>query len=201
VPTNSIRAEEFSTLEIKPLNNPARLLYVGRLDLKKGLVELFQAAAFLNQQGQPCVLDIVGTKEEPVFSMLTILAANLNISQHLHWHGLIPFGEALFAFYRCADVLVLPSYTEGFPHVLWEAAANGCPIVTTAVGGIPAILTHEKHCLLVAPRNASELAEGIQHLLTDADLRARIIVSAHQLAEDYSVEECARKLAMALEQR
>lgn len=198
VPTNSIRRQEFSPLQVRPVSPMWKLLYCGRLDLNKGLRELMQAVAVLNQQGQPCQLDVVGPTTEPIYSHLVELADQLGIATQVRWHGLVPYGPRLFEFYQRADALVLPSYSEGFPHVIWEAAAHCCPVITTAAGGIPGLWKHEQHGLLVPPKDVVAIVSALQRLVSDDSLRSYLIEQAYAHATAYTVEACAQKLAETL---
>jgi glycosyltransferase involved in cell wall biosynthesis len=198
VPTNSYRQGEFAPLQARPVSTPRRLLFCGRLDYKKGIRELMQALAILNQQGQTYHLDIVGAKLDPVYSELVELGKTLGISDLIDWHGFIPYGPELFSFYQQADALVLPSYSEGFPHVIWEAAANCCPVITTSVGGIPALLTHEVHCLLIPPKDVDAIVASINRLLSENHLRENIVRQAYDHAKAFTVEACAEKLTNVL---
>jgi glycosyltransferase involved in cell wall biosynthesis len=198
VPTNTIREMEFAPLAARPLNDPLRLLYVGRLHLLKGLRELLTAAALLQKQGQPCIVNIVAGLEEPVYTELRKLAEDLGIAEQVQWRGYVPFGPDLMAFYREADIFMLPSYTEGFPRVLWEAAANSCPVIATAVGGIPALFASEEQALLVPPQDVDALVTAVNRLIHDEPLRRRLIANAYQKALAYTVEACAQKLAALL---
>lgn len=201
VPTNTIKVSEFAPLLVRPISKPIKLLYCGRLNMMKGLRELFQAVANLNQQEQIVELDLVVALIEPVFFQLQELASQLGIVDKIHWRGYKPYGPELFRFYLNADVFVLPTYTEGFPRVLWEAAANCCPIVTTAVGGIPALWKHEEHGLLIPPKDVDALVLSLQRMFTDVDLRTRLVKQAYQHALSYSVEACACKMSQTLSER
>lgn len=198
VPTNSIRQSEFIPLQTRPVSTSWRLLYCGRLDLKKGFRELLQAIMILNQQGYPCCLDVVGAKVDPVYSELVELGNVLGIGGLIDWHGFVPYEQGLFDFYQRADVLVLPSYSEGFPHVIWEAAANCCPVITTSVGGIPALLTHREHCLLIPPKDTDAIVASVKLLLSDNALRSNIVKQAYKHAGDFTVEACAHKLSSVI---
>jgi len=194
-PTTSIRRSEFSTLQVRPVLNEWKLLYCGRLDHKKGLRELIRALALLSLQGQPCRLDVAGAMIDPVYSELLQLANALGVGHLITWHGFVPFGSELFAFYQRADVFVLPTYSEGFPFVFWEAAANCCPVITTSVGGIPGLLVHEKHALLIPPRDVDAIVMAVKRLLSDDPLRRNLVEQAYLYALDFSVEACARRMA------
>lgn len=198
VPTNSIRQSEFIPFRVRPVSTPWRLLYCGRLNLKKGLRELLQAITILNKQGQPCHLDIVGTKLDPIYSELVGMGNMLGISNLIDWHGFVPYGPELFGYYQNADVFVLPSYSEGFPHVIWEAAANCCPVITTSVGGMSALLKHEEHALLIPPKDVESIAMAVKRLCTDEVLRRRLVEQAYQFSLTFTVEACAKKLADTL---
>jgi len=200
VPTNSIRENEFASLHVRPVSNPVKLLYVGRLDSRKGLRELFEALAILNQPGNCCYLDIVGETREPVYSELVELSKCLGIEDSIHWHGLVPYGSKLLDYYQQADIFVLPSYSEGFPHVIWEAMANSCPVIATSVGGISALIEHEEHVLLIPPKNINAIVNAVKRLLADDMLRVKFVEHAYQHALEFSVDTCARKLVHVLYQ-
>jgi glycosyltransferase involved in cell wall biosynthesis len=72
------------------------------------------------------------------------------------------------------DIVVLPSYREGAPRILLEAAACGLPIVTTDVPGCREVVEHDLNGLLVPPKNALALADAIRRLCDDSKLRDRM---------------------------
>ena len=87
----------------------------------------------------------------------------------------MPNGAPLFEIMRAADLLVLPSLSEGTPHVLVEARANGLPCVSTNVGGVPTTVTDGCDALLVPPKDAPALARAIERVMEDAELRRAMI--------------------------
>lgn len=198
VPTNTIREAEFAPFQVKPLSNPIRIFYCGRLHILKGVRELLVAVSALRQQGMDCELDLAGALEEPGYTELRRLAGELGSSSHIRWHGHVPFGEQLFHLYRSADVFILPSYTEGFPRVIWEASANCCPVITTSVGGIPALIKHEQHALLIPPKDSGAIVAAVNRLVAESTLRQAIIERAYQNAKGFSVESCAREMTTVL---
>lgn len=86
------------------------------------------------------------------------------------------------AVYSALDVFVLASYREGFSRASMEAAACGRPLVLTDIRGCREIGTHEEHLLLVQPQSGESLAAGIDRLLGDDDLRARLGAAARERA-------------------
>jgi glycosyltransferase involved in cell wall biosynthesis len=99
------------------------------------------------------------------------------------------------AVYAAADLLVVPSWAEPFGRVVIEALAAECPVVATAAGGIPEILTHGEDGWLVPPRDPEALAEGIATLLADPALRMRLArAGLHTVRRRFALSDYAEKL-------
>lgn len=84
---------------------------------------------------------------------------------------------------RKADVFVLPTYHEGLPKVLLEAAATGLPIVTSDIPGCREVVTHEREALLVPPQDIPALSDAILRLLLEEELARSLGVAARQRIE------------------
>jgi glycosyltransferase involved in cell wall biosynthesis len=98
-------------------------------------------------------------------------------------------------FYALADVLALPSHSEGSPLVLLEAMAAGVPVVATSVGGVPEVATDGETALLVPPHDPAAMASALARVLSDATLaRALADKAAAHVAEHFSPEARARSL-------
>jgi glycosyltransferase involved in cell wall biosynthesis len=118
----------------------------------------------------------VGPREFPDYcKRLEGIAAARGIRERIRWSGYVPNGEPLFDLMRAADLFVLPTLSEGTPHVLVEARANGLPCISTTVGGVPATVTDGSDALLVAPRNPQALARAMERLIEDGELRRMLI--------------------------
>ena len=92
--------------------------------------------------------------------------------------------------YADANIVCLPSYREGLPKSLVEAAACGRAVVTTDVPGCRDAIIPGKTGLLVPVRNAVALADAIQSLIEDSDLRIRMGQAGRKLAEDaFAIEK------------
>jgi succinoglycan biosynthesis protein ExoA len=100
----------------------------------------------------------------------------------------VAYGPELFAFYQRATALVVPSLSEGFPQVIAEALCAGLPTVASAVGGIPAFLTHLETAMLVPPADTLALAETIEQVLNSSDLQERLRHNGRALMHGNTLE-------------
>ena len=158
------------------------LLCVGRFSLEKGHAELLRAMALLREKGLApnAYLLMVGTG--PRKDALLALCSQLGLN------GVVRFcGQQadVRPYYGIADALVLPSHSEGSPNVVLEALAAELPIVATAVGGVPELLTHEVNGLLVPRQDVAQLAGAICRMLDDPVLRQDFSNKAREVAAKY----------------
>lgn len=140
----------------------AVILFVGNLVHVKGVDTLLAACHQLRSSGLEFQVVVVG--QGPLAPALRDLVGRLGLSGSIRFTGSLPQGE-LPDWYRAANVLVLPSRSEGVPNVLLEASACGTPWVATSVGGIPEI-AHLGASRVVPPDNPGLLAEAIRETLT-----------------------------------
>ena len=162
--------EALSALPAAP--EPDRLLWVGRLASEKGCHYLLAALALLRSRGVHCSLDVVGSG--PELERLQAQATQLGLGEQVAFHGYVPYGPELFALYRQASALIVPSLSEGLPQVILEALAAGVPVVASAVGGIPALLRDHETGLLVPPADVPALAEAIAQIVSSPELREQL---------------------------
>jgi glycosyltransferase involved in cell wall biosynthesis len=101
---------------------------------------------------------------------------------------------------RAADIFALPSHNEGMGKALVEAMYLGCPVVTTNVGGIPELVRDGEQGLLIPPRSPSILADALQRLADDENLRRRLGQSARRRACDYGSASMVEKLTSLYEE-
>ena len=147
-----------------------RVLYVGRVERTsrwKGLHVLVEALVRLRELVPDVMLDVVGDGDD--VPALRERARRLGVEDRIVWHGRVTHAE-LPAHYRAAGVTVLPSLTESesFGMTLVEAMASGCPVVGSAVGGIPFVVRDGVDGVLVPPGDALALAEALGAVLADA---------------------------------
>jgi glycosyltransferase involved in cell wall biosynthesis len=93
-----------------------------------------------------------------------------------------------------ADIFAIPSHFEGLPLALMEAVSAGLPIVATAVGELPNILTNRINALVVPAEQPQALADAILELTNDRELRTRLGKAALELADLFDVQRCVREV-------
>ena len=137
------------------------VVYIGRMDVKKGLRELVEAAAALHPQRPNLHVYMVG--EGPDKPLIESAIQSNNATSFVHAPGACTFDEVA-DWMTAADLVTLPSYMEGCPNVVLEALACGRPVVATNVGGIPEIMN--VNCgQLVPPRDSPALARALAEVL------------------------------------
>src|SRR4029077_8690062 len=173
--SSTIREDEFFPRTDTCQDSVVRILFVGFIRPEKGIEYLLEAVSLL-KTSVPWELEIVGPRAFPAYSeKLDGLAGTLSVRERIRWSGYVPNGKPLFDRMRAADLLVLPTLSEGTPHVLVEARANGLPCISTNVGGVPTTVTDGYDALLVPPKDARALARAIKRLVGDGDLRRALI--------------------------
>jgi glycosyltransferase involved in cell wall biosynthesis len=173
--SSAIREDEFAHRYDTCQGPTIRILFVGYIRPEKGIEYLLDAVSQL-MTSQPWELYIVGPSDFPPYRrQLDAIVASRGIQERVFWTGYTSYGEPLFEYLRTADLLVLPSLSEGTPHVLVEARANGLPCISTSVGGVPTSVTDGYDALLVPPKNSHALARAIDRVIRDGDLRRALI--------------------------
>jgi len=165
---------------------------VGRLSREKGQIDLVFALNHLRRVRPDMTVRVVLVGEGPDRPKILQAADSLGLAKGItlagHQHNVAPYYEA-------ADVVAIPSYSEGSPNVLLEAMAWGVPVVATSVGGIPEMVTHGETALLVPPSQAELMASAIDLLLSNANLAGNLARQARAMVEkSYSPEYRARAL-------
>jgi glycosyltransferase involved in cell wall biosynthesis len=116
---------------------------------------------------------------------LEALARASGIAPAVRWLGLVPDAGR---FFRAFDIFVLSSRTEGTPIALFEAMDAGIPVIATAVGGVPAVVS-EREALLIASEDSVALARALRTIQDDPSAaHARSIAARERLAEVYGLE-------------
>lgn len=165
----------------EPETGPAVAILVARMLWDKGIGETVEAARLLKKEGVPVEVHLVGPPdpENPAAIPEATLEA-WNAEGVVRWRGA---SRDIPAVWRAGHIALLPSYREGMPRSLLEAAACGRPIVTTDVIGCRALVRHEVDGLLVPKGDARALADAIRRLALDPELRRRLGAAARRRVE------------------
>jgi glycosyltransferase involved in cell wall biosynthesis len=153
-----------------------RILYVGQVGYRKGLQYL--ADAVKSPQGRRHSLIIAG----PIVNHSRIVK---EWSLEIHYVGKLNRSQ-LVTEYRKADVFVLPSLAEGMALVVLEAMAFGLPVIVTPECGYEGIVRDGVEGFVVPSRNATEIAQRLEMLSENGNLRARMGLAARRRAEEFS---------------
>ena len=145
------------------------LLTVARLAEEKGHQFLIDALPRLLAEWPSLICLFVG--EGKCRESLRDLARKKGVEQSCRFVGA---KDDVIDWYAAADVMILPSLSEGFPFAVLEALAMSCPVVATAVNGVPEIIEEGKTGVLVPPRNAQALEAAIRKVLRDPAWAARM---------------------------
>lgn len=166
------------TIEPKPVpgrspTQPPQVLFVGRLDERKGLVYLLRAMVQVLEKFPTARLRVVGRGH--LEADLHAQCAELGLVSQVDFLGFVSKDELAQEYATC-DVFVLPAIvdskgdTEGLGIVMIEALAHGKPVVASDVGGISDVIRASQTGLLVPEKDPPALAQAIVRLLNDSDL-------------------------------
>ncbi len=168
------------------------ILFVGRLEKRKGLEYLIRACGIVNKQFPDFRLIIIGpgTRLRPGYEEL---AEELGLKDVV-FKGFASDTE-LPDYYRTADIFCAPATGgESFGIVLLESMACGKPVVASNIDGYASVMHHEKEGLLVPPRNEEMLADALLSLIKDRTLREKMGAEGRMNAIKYSWSNVAQRV-------
>ncbi len=181
---------------------PPVILSIGRFVEKKGFPYLLHACAILRDRGFDFRCQIIGGG--PLRDTLQELIEYLDLQGIVTLEG-ARSQEELVACYTAATVVTLPCVVldngdrDGIPNVLVEAMSMGCPVVSTNISGIPELIQDGENGLLVPPRDAVALADSLERVLRDAQLRRNLGDAASAtIAERFDLDVNARLVGALL---
>jgi glycosyltransferase involved in cell wall biosynthesis len=168
-----------------------RILYVGRLDDRKGIDTVVRALALLPD----ATLEIIGSGDAGYLASLHALIESLQVSSRVSF-DVVPRAD-LAARYEAADVFVFPStWAEPFGLVPVEAMACDTPVVATGTGGTGEFLANGRNALVFPPGDAPALASSIRRLADDPALRRRLVEAGRVTADELTVDRLADVLEL-----
>ena len=151
------------------------VLFVGHIIENKGVLELVKSCANCAEVKK---LILVGPVLTPMKEKIIKLSLNKPKPGWVEFKGELQ-REDVYSYFRKCTIFCLPSYTEGFPYVILEAMAFGCPIIATDVGAIPEML-QEGSGQIIEPRNELQLTEILNKTLLDKEQRDKLGTNAYK---------------------
>lgn len=157
---------------------PNLVLFLGRLDPRKGILDLLEAVAGVRAAVPDVRLVCAGSGERIAVARC---AESLGIAEAVKFTGWVgPSGKR--ALLEAAAVLALPSYREGLPLSLLEAMAAGVPVVASAVGGVAEVLVDGVSGCLIGPGDKASLERHLRRLLLERSVGERLGAAARETA-------------------
>ncbi len=182
-----IKTEEFPFVEAGDDAFGWRLLYVGRIDPRKGIETVVHALA---ECPESATLAVVGGGDDRHLSELRAVAASLGLEDRVRFSS-SPRAE-LADVMHAADALVFPSvWDEPFGLVPLEAMSAGLPVLGTPVGGAAEFLVDGVNCLRFPPGDIGALVDALHRLAGDPPLRARLVAGGRATAAELDVDRWA----------
>jgi len=162
------------------------VLFVGRLEPRKGTDVLLAAARDLVREHPDTVFAIVGADNPHAAGfgerMRAYVSEDAALSQRVRFLGAVP-DERLWRIYAGADIVCAPSRYESYCNVLVEALMSGKPAVACLAGGMPEVVEHDRNGLLAAPGDVESLRTCLSRLIADRALRDRFGRRSRELYE------------------
>ncbi len=142
-------------------NEPVRLLYMGSLERNKGIFDLLSAISVLKDKCPNMELNIcTDADRSEVFEVIT----HYGIEDYVRFKGYVT-GDDKDRILRLNDIMIIPSYMEGMPMQLLEAAVYAMPCIASRVGAIDDFIDNKVNGLLITPGRVDEITEAISYYL------------------------------------
>lgn len=161
-----------------------------RITARKGINYLLEAVKKLSPKYPNLYLKAMGDGNEK--ENLEKMAKELGLERNVEFIGRIP-RENTSPYYQEAGIFVLPSLNEGMSNAMLEALASGLPLIATDTGGTKELVEEGKNGFIVKMKDSQDLAEKIEILMKDSDLRKRMGEASRKKAESMSWKNVAEK--------
>ena len=182
---STTHVDVFSRKKFSKIN---KLIYVGTFEKRKRVVDLIYAMDLLVREDNGFTLNIVGGggSEEKLIKKLVI---DLGLENNIKFSGLIDDVDVIATYYMQADILVLPSLSEGSPRVLPEAMSYGVvPIAINGVSSNDYIIEHMKSGMLAVSHSPGDIAKNVLLLAQDSVLYKKCLKNIYLYAQLHTID-------------
>ena len=193
IDTTYFNPDHFSEIENTQLRDELKIsatdlvfIFVGRLVKDKGINEMIEAFKKLNATEKKCKLLLVGTYEKELDPVKPETEAEINLNPNIIAVG---WQTDVRPYFAIADILVFPSYREGFPNVVMQAGAMGLPSIVTDINGCNEIITTEENGIIIPVKSSKALFLAMKLLLEEENLREKLASNSRKnICDNYERE-------------
>lgn len=153
-------------------------IFVGRLVGDKGINELIQAFKKLSAENTMVKLLLVGPLESGLDPLAPETLNEIAVNSHIKSVG---FQNDVRPYFAISNVLVFPSYREGFPNVVMQAGAMGLPSIVTDINGCNEIIIEDKNGTIIPVKDPNSLHQAMRKMLKDVDFRNQLQQNARPM--------------------
>jgi len=172
-----------------------RVLFLGWLEKEKGIFELLDACEQLAPRFD-FMLSVAGLGHAEAEAKRFVQGCNLN--SRVDFVGWVHAAEKMRLLEE-SDILVLPSWAEGFPNAVIEAMSAKLSVIVTSVGNVPDLLRNREHALIIPPKNVDALRESLKELFVNKDFRVQLAEDGYVFArETFSTDSGVARLTSVL---
>jgi len=162
-------------------------IFIGRMVKDKGIVELVEAFTELNSETESIKLLLVGPYEPNLDPLPDSIVNTIETHKDIHHFG---YQQDVRPYISASDVLVFPSYREGFPNVPMQCAAFSKALILSDINGCNEIVTDEETGLLVPVKDANAVYLAMKRLMQDKNLRISFGEKAlNHIKDNFAQEE------------
>lgn len=153
-----------------------RIICVANINPRKGINYLINALLALNETNNKFSLELVGAVDHPYGNEMIHLSEELGLSEFITFHGYISTKHELLKLYRQSDIFILPSLSEGFPRVIFEAMSQSLPVISTSIPNISNYL-NSNLAYFVSTKNSQSIVRAVNTISENKKLRQSLILN------------------------
>ncbi len=177
-----------SSIETYTNTQEINLLFISRVDKKKGIEILLKAVYELNQLSIPIRLTIIGSGNEEYQNELKEMCNTYNIANMISWKGSVEWNEK-FKDILNANLLILPSYNENFANIILESLYAGRPVVVTKYVGLSDYVFNHKMGWVI-DTNPDHIVSSVKEYINNKRFwQSKSLAMHHQISHDFNSEE------------